>query len=41
MEDETMTQNIIMKKFINNPENVVDDMLEGLLLAHPQKIKSI
>jgi phosphoenolpyruvate---glycerone phosphotransferase subunit DhaK len=30
-----------MKKFINNPENVVDDMLEGLLLAHPDQLRSI
>lgn len=30
-----------MKKFINNPEKVVDEMLEGLLLAHSNKLKSI
>lgn len=30
-----------MKKFINNPEEVVDEMLEGLLLAHSDKIKSV
>ncbi|RBW68264.1 dihydroxyacetone kinase subunit DhaK [Bacillus taeanensis] len=30
-----------MKKIMNNPENVVDEMLEGLLLAHSNKLKSI
>lgn len=30
-----------MKKFINAPERVVDEMLEGLLLAHPDKIRSV
>ncbi|ALI56279.1 dihydroxyacetone kinase subunit DhaK [Celeribacter marinus] len=25
-----------MKKFINNPENFVDEMLEGIYLAHPE-----
>lgn len=30
-----------MKKFINHPEKVVDEMLEGLLLAHPDQIKSV
>ncbi|MBS4206606.1 dihydroxyacetone kinase subunit DhaK [Bacillus sp. FJAT-50079] len=30
-----------MKKIINDPERVVDEMLEGLLLAHPDKLKSI
>ncbi len=29
-----------MKKFINNPETFIDEMLEGLLLAHPDKLKS-
>ena len=37
-----MSQKIhTMKKFINDPEKVVDDMLEGLLLAHPDKLKSV
>ncbi|MGO0059586.1 dihydroxyacetone kinase subunit DhaK [Brevibacillus fluminis] len=30
-----------MKKFINDPEKVVDDMLEGLLLAHSDQLKSV
>lgn len=30
-----------MKKFINDPEKVVDEMLEGLLLAHPDQLKSV
>jgi dihydroxyacetone kinase-like protein len=30
-----------MRKFINNPENVVDDMLDGLLLAHADQLKSV
>ncbi|ALS23355.1 dihydroxyacetone kinase subunit DhaK [Paenibacillus naphthalenovorans] len=30
-----------MKKFINDPETVVDDMLEGLLIAHSDQLKSI
>ncbi|ARK30131.1 PTS-dependent dihydroxyacetone kinase, dihydroxyacetone-binding subunit DhaK [Halalkalibacter krulwichiae] len=30
-----------MKKVINDPERVVDEMLEGLLLAHSDKLKSI
>ncbi|GAE26918.1 phosphoenolpyruvate-dihydroxyacetone phosphotransferase [Halalkalibacter wakoensis JCM 9140] len=34
-------ENHIMKKIINNPESVVDEMLEGLLLAHSDKLKSI
>lgn len=37
-----MSQKInMMKKFINDPEKVVDHMLEGLLLAHPDKLKSV
>ncbi|MEI3598655.1 MULTISPECIES: dihydroxyacetone kinase subunit DhaK [unclassified Oceanobacillus] len=31
----------MMKKFINDPNKVVDEMLEGLLLAHPDKLKSV
>src|SRR5699024_2560486 len=30
-----------MKKFINDPNEVVDEMLEGLLLAHADKLKSV
>ncbi|WP_413305930.1 dihydroxyacetone kinase subunit DhaK [Bacillus sp. 1P10SD] len=30
-----------MKKFINMPENVVTEMLEGLLAAHPDLLKSV
>jgi phosphoenolpyruvate---glycerone phosphotransferase subunit DhaK len=30
-----------MKKFVNNPEYFVDEMLEGLLLAHSNQIKSV
>ena len=28
-----------MKKFINRPENYVDEMLEGILAAHPDQVK--
>lgn len=31
----------MMKKFINDPEKVVDEMLEGLLLAHSDCLKSV
>ncbi|MDB5437605.1 MAG: dak1 domain protein [Caulobacteraceae bacterium] len=30
-----------MKKFLNNPENFVDEMLEGIYAAHPSKLKSV
>lgn len=30
-----------MKKLINNPENVVRDMIEGMVLAHPKKVKNL
>ncbi|WP_080872453.1 dihydroxyacetone kinase subunit DhaK [Oceanobacillus timonensis] len=30
-----------MKKFINKPENVVSEMLEGLLIAHSDLLKSV
>lgn len=30
-----------MKKIMNDPGKVVDEMLEGLLLAHPDKVKSV
>jgi dihydroxyacetone kinase-like protein len=32
---------VAMKKFINDPERVVDDMLEGLLLAHSDQLRSV
>jgi len=28
-----------MKKFINNPENLVQELLEGYTLAYPDKVK--
>ena len=28
-----------MKKFINKPENIVPNYLEGLALSHPDKIR--
>lgn len=31
----------VMKKFINDPNQVVDEMLEGLLLAHADQLKSV
>jgi dihydroxyacetone kinase len=30
-----------MKKFINDPFDVVDEMLEGILLAHPDHLRSV
>ncbi|KYH29214.1 MULTISPECIES: dihydroxyacetone kinase subunit DhaK [Clostridium] len=30
-----------MKKLINNPENVVQEMLDGMVLAHPEYIKKL
>lgn len=30
-----------MKKILNNPENYVPEMLEGLLAAHPGRLKSV
>jgi phosphoenolpyruvate---glycerone phosphotransferase subunit DhaK len=30
-----------MKKILNNPENYVPELLEGLLLAHPGRLKSV
>jgi len=30
---------MVMKKFINNPENVVSELLEGYVLAYPNKVK--
>lgn len=36
-----LQEKYIMKKFINDPNKVVDEMLEGLLLAHSDKLKSV
>ena len=30
-----------MKKFINKPEKFVDEMLEGIMAAHPSKLKYV
>jgi len=30
-----------MKKMINNPENVVDEMLKGMVAAHPEYVKRV
>ncbi|WP_027417215.1 dihydroxyacetone kinase subunit DhaK [Aneurinibacillus terranovensis] len=30
-----------MKKLINNPEQVVRDMIDGMVLAHPDKLKNL
>ncbi|WP_158737116.1 dihydroxyacetone kinase subunit DhaK [Alteribacillus sp. YIM 98480] len=30
-----------MKKLINHPEHVVDEMLEGIIAAHPEKLKRL
>ena len=30
---------MVMKKFINNPENVVRELLQGYVLAYPNKVK--
>lgn len=30
-----------MKKIINNPENVVDEMLKGIIAAHPSYVKRV
>jgi len=30
-----------VKKFVNNPKNFVDEMLEGILYAHPDKLKCV
>jgi dihydroxyacetone kinase-like protein len=30
---------MVLKKFINDPENLVSELLEGFVLAHPDKIK--
>lgn len=31
----------MMKKFINKPEDFVDEMLEGILAAHPDQLKNV
>jgi len=31
---------MIMKKIINNPDQFVDEMVEGILLAHPDQVKT-
>ena len=30
---------MVMKKFINNPENVVSELLQGYVLAYPNKVR--
>ena len=30
-----------MKKFLNKPENFVDEMIEGIMAAHPDKLKFV
>lgn len=30
-----------MKKLINNAENVVDEMLRGMVAAHPEYVKRV
>lgn len=30
-----------MKKFLNDPKNFVDDMLDGILAAHPDQLKKV
>ena len=30
-----------MKKLINNPDNIVDEMLEGMVAAHPEYVKRV
>lgn len=30
-----------MKKFLNKPENFVDEMIEGIMAAHPNKLKYV
>jgi len=31
---------MIMKKIINNPDQFVDEMVEGILLAHPDQVRT-
>jgi dihydroxyacetone kinase-like protein len=35
------TSRVAMKKLMNEPSAFVDQMLEGLLLAHPDQLKSV
>ena len=30
-----------MKKFLNKPENFVNEMIEGIIAAHPEKLKYV
>ena len=30
-----------MKKLINNPDNVVEEMVQGMLFAHPERLKRV
>ena len=30
-----------MKKMINNPDNIVDEMLRGMVAAHPDYVKRV
>ena len=30
-----------MKKMINNPDNIVDEMLNGMVAAHPDYVKRV
>ena len=30
-----------MKKMINNPDNIVDEMLNGMVAAHPEYVKRV
>jgi len=30
-----------MRKFINDPKNFVDEMIQGILAAHPEKLKNV
>jgi len=30
-----------MKKFLNKPENFVDEMIEGIMAAHPDRMKYV
>lgn len=31
----------MMKKFLNSPEAFVDEMLQGILSAHPHQLKNV
>ena len=32
---------MVMKKFINDPQNLTPELLEGLVLAYPDKVKLV